>query len=370
MSGAVRLNGLLGGYRVLDLAQGGCMLCGKVLADLGADVIKIEKPGGDPSRNLGPFHKDQADPEKSLYWLAYSNNKRSITLNIETKDGQELFKKLAANADFVIESFAPDYLNRLRLGYPDLSRINSRIILTSITPYGQDGPKAHYKSCELADWASGGQLATMGDPDRPPTWISFPQASLNAAAQAAAGTMVAHCHREKTGEGQQVDVSIQQSVAWTIMGTTQMWEFNQFEFVRAGAVSVNPKTGVQEKWVFPCKDGYVTAYIHGGGAAFAAASARSLVEWINEDGMAPKWLLKFDWVSDYDSSKLTQELVDRVGDAISRFLMTKTKQEIWQEAFKRSILLVPVATAEDIYRDEQLRSRDFWVRMRHEELGE
>src|SRR4030042_195098 len=120
-------NTLLAPYRALDLTDEKGFLCGKILADMGADVIKIERPGGDPARRIGPFYHDDPHPEKSLYWGAYNTNKRGITLNIETTEGQQIFRQLVKTADFVIESFTPGYMGRLGLGYPDLDKINSRI---------------------------------------------------------------------------------------------------------------------------------------------------------------------------------------------------------------------------------------------------
>ena len=121
-------------YRVLDLTDEKGLLCGKIFADLGADVIKIERPGGDPARNIGPFYNDVPHPEKSLFWFAYNTGKRSITLNIETSDGRELLKRLVKNADFLVESFPPGYMESLGLGYQALSELNPRLIMTSITP--------------------------------------------------------------------------------------------------------------------------------------------------------------------------------------------------------------------------------------------
>src|ERR1035437_9027894 len=119
---------MLGPYRVLDLTDEKGLLCGKILGDLGADVIKIERPGGDSARKLGPFYHDDPDPEKSLFWFALNTSKRGITLNLETADGREIFKKLIKSADFVIESFAPGYLDKLGLGYADLEKINPGVI--------------------------------------------------------------------------------------------------------------------------------------------------------------------------------------------------------------------------------------------------
>lgn len=127
---------LLSPYRVLDLTDEKGFFCGRILGDLGADIIKVEPPSGDSSRRISPFYHDIPDPEKSLYWFAYNANKRGITLNIETTDGKEIFKRLVTTADFIIESFPPGYMDKIGLGYDALSEINPRIILTSITPFG------------------------------------------------------------------------------------------------------------------------------------------------------------------------------------------------------------------------------------------
>ena len=146
---------MLDGYRVLDLTEGGYSLGGQIFGDLGADVIKIEPPKGSPSRKIGPFYKDIPDPEKSLSWFAYNRNKRGITLDIETMDGKDIFSRLVKTTDIVLSSKPPGYLDGLNLGYTDLTKIKSDIILTSISPYGQEGPKAHYNQSDLTTWAAG-----------------------------------------------------------------------------------------------------------------------------------------------------------------------------------------------------------------------
>ena len=155
--------GLLAPYRVLDLTDEKGFLAGKIFGDLGADVIKIEKPGGDRARCIGPFYKDIPDPEKSLYWFAFNRNKRGITLDIQTADGQSIFKNLVGTADFVIESFPPGFMDKLGLGYEALSKINPRIIMASISPYGQKGPRANYAASELTLWAMGGMYEVAPD---------------------------------------------------------------------------------------------------------------------------------------------------------------------------------------------------------------
>lgn len=149
---------LLYPYRILELAGEKCFLCGKILGDMGADVIKIEPPGGDPARSIGPFYQDRPDPERSLYWFAYNANKRGITLNLESEEGKELFKELVKTSDAVIEGFPPGDLEGLGLGYEDLCRLKPNIILTSISPFGQDGPYRDYKGSDMVCWAMGGMM--------------------------------------------------------------------------------------------------------------------------------------------------------------------------------------------------------------------
>ena len=176
---------LLSPYRVLDLTDERGLLCGKMLADLGADVIQVEPLGGNPARRLGPFFEDDVRPEKSLFWWAYSANKRSITLDIETVDGGNLLLKLAAEADFLIESFSPGYLARLGFGYPDLQALNPGLVMVSITPFGQDGPYADYLATDIVGMALGGFMSLTGDSDRAPLRLSFPHFYLHGSAAGA-----------------------------------------------------------------------------------------------------------------------------------------------------------------------------------------
>ena len=167
--------GLLAPYRVLDLTDGRGLLCGKMLADLGADVVQVEPPGGSPARNVGPFYHDTPGAERSLFWWAYCTNKRGITLDIATDDGAALLRRLVANADFLIESGDPGRMASLGLGYPDLQAINPRLVMVSITAFGQDGPYADYQASDIVGMALGGFMHLTGDGDRPPLRVSMPQ---------------------------------------------------------------------------------------------------------------------------------------------------------------------------------------------------
>jgi crotonobetainyl-CoA:carnitine CoA-transferase CaiB-like acyl-CoA transferase len=357
-------------YRILDLTEGGCMIGARMLGDLGADVIKIEPPAGSPSR-IAPFYKDIQDPEKSLFWFAYNSNKRGITLDISKVDGQEIFKRLLETADVVMESFEPGYMVKLGLGYDSLSQVRPDLIMTSISLFGQDGPKANYKGSDLTAWASSGFLYLCGEPEFPPVRVSFHQALLFGGAEAAAGTMTALWHRQMTGEGQYVDTSIQEcAISPTFQGVAT-WDLKKYDILRCVMSFRSPGTGVQfGAPILECKDGHVGIIVQGGGNPALPVSNRNLVNWMDEEGMADDWLKAMNWKTDYHILNVTQDLVDRVNEAVAKFCATKTKAELYEGAIKRGILLSPVANFKDIREDPQLKARDFWLSLTHPELGE
>ena len=155
-------------YTVLDLTEGGFEWCGKLLADLGANVIKIEPPGGGAARRRGPFVRARDGSRVSLFWEAYCVNKRGVELDIANPDGADALRALARDADILIESFAPGRMDALGLGYDRLSRENPALVYTSITPFGQTGPYAHYAAPDLVAWSMGGMTYVCGDADRAP----------------------------------------------------------------------------------------------------------------------------------------------------------------------------------------------------------
>ncbi|MDD4859656.1 MAG: CoA transferase [Dehalococcoidales bacterium] len=373
-----QFDGMLSPYKVLDLTDEKGLLCGKLLGDMGADVIKIERPGGDAARNLGPFFHDEIDPEKSLFWLAYNANKRGITLDIEKAEGQEIFKKLVATADFVIESFAPGYLDKLGLGYAGLQKINPQIILVSITPFGQTGPYKDYKAPDIVAWAMGGQMYCYGDTDRAPVRISHhSQAYLHAGAEAAAGAMMALYHRHAAGEGQQVDVSVQECVAQIVY--TYCW--NLWKVIRRrgddaqpnlyapnNPAAMRPNTDVHLRvtHIWPCKDGYIV-WLYWGGVQALRWSA-PMVNWMLSEGVDDAFLKNFDW-RNYSQATTTQEIVDRLEKITREFFLTRTRRELYEAATKHRFMLYPVFNIEDILNDAQLKERNFWSELTHEDLG-
>ncbi len=357
---------MLNHLRALDLTDEKGFLCGKILADLGTDVIKIERPGGDPSRRIGGFWGDIPHPERSLYWFSYNSNKRGITLNIETADGQELFKKLVQTSDFIIESFAPGYLDGLGLGYNDLSRINRGIIMVSITPYGQTGPYRDFKYTDIVVMGMCGTLYQTGEHDGPPVHISLPQSYLHAGADAAAGSMVAYHHREATGEGQQVDVSMQQSAAWFQANAVPTWELNGTILGRSGAFRVGLNHETIQRQVWPCKDGYVFFNVMGGRTG--AKSLSALVAWMDNEGGTIDFLRNMDWDS-FDMYSVSQEVIRQIEGPVGEFFLKYTAREILNEAVKRGISLGPVSSMRDLLTDGCLKERNFWKDINHPELG-
>jgi crotonobetainyl-CoA:carnitine CoA-transferase CaiB-like acyl-CoA transferase len=363
---------MLSGRRVLDLTRDGCMICGKVLGDLGADVIQIEPPEGSPTRAAGPFYHDIRDPEKSLTWFYFGLNKRGITLDLGVIEGQQLMRRLALTADFVIESFRPGHMDGLELGYQHLSAVKPDIIVTSITPFGQTGPYAQYEATDIVGVALSGMMWLYGEPDRAPVRIPAPQFYLQGGLQGAMGTMLAHYHRELTGEGQHIDQSCQHAAALTLMNTPQVWDLNRFNIRGHGPGTLIPRPTppgpLFARAIYPCKDGYVIGGLGGGAQAGRVASSRALVSWANEDG----YLLEFkdfNWAS-VGTQEITQAEVDRRAELLSEFLLTKTKAQCLERAVRDSILLMPVNDTSDVAASPQMEYRGFFQEIEHPELGE
>lgn len=344
---------------VLDLTDEKGNLCGKLLASLGAEVIKIEPPGGDPARNLPPFVNDTPGENASLYYAGFNTNKKSVTLNLETDKGRELFKQLVKDADFVIESFAPGYMKSLGLDYEALSAINPRIIMTSITPFGQKGPYSQYKPSDLMIAGMSGLMYLVGEPDGNPYRISVPQAYSLGSAEAFAGTMFAHYHRERTGVGQYVDVAIRDSMIRTTISILPEFEINGRIMKRGGKYWVIRNQPNRMLWA--CKDGHITFTLRGGG--FAGSAVRKLVDWMVEENMADDFLLSVDW-NNLDMDRMDAEAYRKFEEPVSRFFLQHTKKELFETAMAKGIPLTPVSTIEEVANNPQLAARDYWEEVR------
>jgi len=353
-------------YRVLDLADEKGAFCARILGDLGAQVIKIEKPNGDPARNRGPFYQDIPHPERSLHWFVFNANKKGITLDIETADGREILRNLGRSADFLVESFPPGYLDKLGLGYTELSAINPRIILVSITPFGQAGPYSHYNGCDIVYMAMGGLMVLSGDPDRAPLRISVEQSYFQTGAQAAAGALIAHHHRRVTGRGQHVDVSIQEAAACASQFHWGDWAMRGLAKDDAASLKREgnrvSRGRVKPRIIWPTKDGYVSWRIF---VAAQGRRTRALTKWMEDEDVTD--LKDIQWEA-LDFNDLTQEQLEAWEEVIGKFFLSKTNAELHQGAVERGIILYPVNTTRDLAHNPQLKARGFWAEVDHPEL--
>ncbi len=272
--------GPLRGYRVLDLADEMAALCGKMFADLGADVIKVEPPAGCPTRSIPPLLDDGAVADRSCYFLATAAGKRSVTLDLEQAQGREFLARLAEGADFLIESFPLGYLDGLGLSYETLAMRNPRLIYTSVTPFGDLGPAATWKAADIVGWAAGGMMAMMGEPGRPPLQVSVPQACSHAGSEAAVASMLAHLDRARSGLGQKVVVSMQAAGVWATNSETAFPALADRSLERSGIVPA----GGSRSPLYHCADGYVQLLIGGG---IFLSTTTGLLDWAREFGPLP-----------------------------------------------------------------------------------
>lgn len=342
------------GYRVLDLCDKEGAYGGSVLGGFGADVIYMEKPGGNPLRQIGPFYHDNVDPEMSLFHWFYNTNKRGITLDIERPKGQDIFRELVKSADLVMESFPPGYMDGLGLGYSSLSKINPGLVMVSITPFGQTGPYKDYKASDLIAVAMGGQMWPMGEPKKPPVRFTAEQAYLQAGIQAATASVIALYHRDLTGEGQYIDVSMQEAIETTTWILHQHWSQAHLILNRYGR-EIQLGTG-NSLTSWPCKDGAFSWTVYTGAVG---AQTRRMVEWMDSEGVAED-LAEVNW-EETDMAMVPKEQRKHWEEVCERFLLTKTKRELDERAIKDGIWLFVANTPEDLVTDAQLNARNFWV---------
>lgn len=365
-----KMETMLSPYRVLDLTEEGFLIAGKILADMGAEVIKIEKPGGSPTRSMAPFYQDQPEVEKSLFWFAYCANKKSVTLDLEKQDGQEILKELVKKSDFLVESFPPRCLKKLGLDYPALKRVNPRLVMASITPFGQKGPYADFKGGDIIEMAMGGLMHLTGDRDRPPLRISFPQAAFHGGSQAAAAMMIAHCYRERTGRGQYIDVSVQESIIWTLMVGAWVEEMDTEVF---SGERLGPHYCLRRQLhLFPCHNGYINFFIAPGSSG--GPCLQRVIDWAIEDEIdVPDWMKERDWVQglskeDFGTPQYRRD-VEGIVDVISKLFARHTTQELYQRSLAERIFLTPCHTAKEILEDADLNARGYFQKIEHPEMG-
>jgi benzylsuccinate CoA-transferase BbsE subunit len=361
------VGGPLRGYRVLDLADEVGALCGKMFADLGADVVKVEPPGGCPSRRIPPLLDERAGPEDSCFFQAVAAGKRSVIIDLGQAEGRELLSLLAEAADFLIESFPPGYLDSIGLSYDALAAGNPRLIYTCVTPFGDRGPGATWTAADIVGWAAGGMMAMMGAPRRPPLQVGVPQAFSHGASEAAVASMLAHLERERSGLGQKVVVSMQAANVWATNAETAFPVLEGRSLARSGIIPA----GMPRTSIYRCADGYVQLMV--GGGMFLSTTV-GLLDWLAEFGPVP------DVVAAIDFATWTPQRF-RSGDpgflaelaacnaAISDLLLRVTKAQIVSRSDANGWVVAPVSTMADVACDRQLAARNFYQQVEHPGLG-
>jgi crotonobetainyl-CoA:carnitine CoA-transferase CaiB-like acyl-CoA transferase len=324
-------------------------VCGRILADLGADVVKVEPPGGEADRMRPPFVGDVENSERSIPWLAANVNKRGVTCDLTSPDGRALFARLAASARIVVDSFAPGRLAEL-----GLDEVLRDAIVVSITPYGQDGPLAGVSGSDLEVTAASGSLWLAGEEGRPPVRTTQPQSPYWSGMYGALGALVALQSRV----AQRVDVSAQAAMTTVHPPAPVWWDIARDEHRRTGPFLLGrSNVGSRFRNLWACADGFVSFAIQGG--PIGRHTGRMLAEWMAERGTVPAAIATIDW-DRFDNTTLSQAQVDQLEAAIAPFLRSLTKAEFFDEVVKRKMLGYPVSDASDSLADPQLRARDFW----------
>ena len=343
-------------YRVLDLTDHRGEIAGMILADLGADVVKVEPPGGSSARRCEPRLSSGPEAERSLQFFAYNRNKRSIALDLASGRDRDTFLRLVENSDFVLESGNPGPLAAQELGFEILRAANSRIVHVQITPFGTDGPRANWVGSDLVLAAMGGPVALQGVAERPPVRVSVPQAWRHTGGEAAVAALVGHARMRRTGEAQFIDVSAQCAMTWTLLNAMDTEAIQGHDFKRFG--SMLQLGGVTLPLVFECADGYVVLLTTG--AAIAA-----VVPWMVEEGVVEAEWAEEDWLS-YDRRFQFGEPVayafEDVIDALQRWLRLHPKDKLLRRGLEAGVSFAPVNTIGDALAFDHLEARDFWAK--------
>ena len=344
--------GALEGVRVLDLTHHiAGPYCTKLLADFGAEVTKVERPDGDPARRMPPFYHDQPEREKSLLFLYLNTSKRSITLNLKSQRGQAIVKELVRESDVLVENFSPRVMPSLALSYETLREINPELVMASISNFGQTGPYRDYKATEIVEYAMGGLMYIFGAYDREPLKHAFNQAQFKAGTNTASATLMALYHQRLTGQGQHVDVSIQESIASGLRDVTNNYTY--FGGVRRR----QPNHSGDLTRLRATSDGYILPN--------PGVSAR--VNW-----GAVVELLDAPELDDEKFSNASERLAnaEELGEILDRVFETKKKQEMFYSAHRQRFIFGVIDSPEEVLVNPQFEAREYFVDVDHAVIGE
>jgi benzylsuccinate CoA-transferase BbsE subunit len=343
----------LGGCRVVELPGAEPALFGKTFADLGAEVIKVEPPDGDPGRTLPPFAPDGS----SLYWGAYAAGKWSVTAALKTDAGRDLLHRLAVVADIVVGALPAGWLEAPGGLGAELVDANPALVLVAISPFGQRGPYASWRGSDLVQFALSGYLYMTGPPDGAPLKPSAPyQTWFHGCMHAVAATLLALRARRKDGRGALIDQAMRDTGLWMLTHTCQFWDLLGVNLKRQGA-SRDMGGVLRLPSVWRARDGYIVWMFQTG--HIGGERMRLLVEWMAAHGMAPDWLQEIRW-DEFDLLTALPEMHARLTAAFAAFFATKTKAELFTWALPRGVMLAPVQTLSDVAADPQLAARGAW----------
>ncbi len=346
--------GALTGYRILDLTDSNGAFCTRLLADMGADVIKIESPHGDPGRDTPPFLNDTPHPETSLYFLHRNASKKGITLNLDTEEGKTLFKKLIKTADVVVDNFPPDYMKSIGLAYVDLKEINPQLIVSSITEFGSSGPYKDYKGSNLVNFALSGTLITSGYPGKAPCMMPGSPAYDSASIHASISIVAALYMRSTIGQGQFIETSVHETSRLGLYP----WIIPNYHY------AVNPemppptpevRMGPSIYPVYPCKDGFIRVI------ALTPRQWDALVRVLDN----PEVLQVPEW----------RDFMYRIGNAedlyhlMYEYTQQYTMLELFEAGSREGVPIAPIMKVSDFYNSPHTKAREFFVEVDHPVAG-
>ena len=351
---------MLSGVRVLDLSDESGQLAGKILGDLGAEVICVEPRDGQALRHRGPWLGGTPGVERSVAWHALNTSKKSVRLDPEDPADAARLRALIATADVWLDTAAPGVRAAQGFDPEQLLAQNPRLVICAITPFGLDGPRAHYAARDLVVVALGGNAWLTGHPDRAPLRCSMPTAYYHAAPEAALGVTMALLAREDSGRGQVVDVSLHETQLQSELSFPAQYPLKGERSLRGGA-----RVG-RTREIWRAADGYVSFGLRGGPTRVKNLIAT--VALMEESGAAPDWLRDYDWTA-YNHNTLGDAEIARLEEAFGAFFATRTMRDLYEEALARRILLAPCNDAREILEHRQLRERELFTTLEIPEEG-
>lgn len=336
------------GLRVVDLSGLAGAYGTRMLASMGAEVIKVERPSGSVMRYLGPFVDRAPEPEASLWWAFLAMGAKSVVLDPDGAEGHAQLRELLATADIVFDDHGPDVLDQAGLGYEAIAADNPGVIWVSITPFGLTGPKREWSTSNLVAWAASGVLYTVGFTDQPPVVPGGPtQMAMQATAlNATAATLLALRVRRTTERGQLVDLAVNEA-ALAIAPETGVPVFldDRVHRERSG----NRRLLSRPFGLYPCSDGYVAILV------LMPRHWTAFAEWVKE--VTGNETITEPVFEDVGVRGETMELIDEWTEEMT---MTMTGLEVFQEGQRRGIPITPVSTVAGLYTDPHLEATGFW----------